>query len=253
MKDKKAIGVAKDITLPQIIIILIFVLLSALLVAAWVGYSGGVEYSRMYRTAEEVTAQIFDVTSSEDSSGNTVYRGQLIYVSDEGKEYTGYTRDYSRHSDEAQSRIGEKVQALIFDDSDTCIEGTMKDLSAKARANRTDLILSVCITCAYPVSVYLFAYRFLYRRIADYKILRRLNPVGDFIVKATTEGEVVYAGGFVVKYLKVRYADDRGIERVRWARNWFTPSEAKYLKDKKFIKIIPYKNAFGVYEEITYK
>ncbi|MDE7380445.1 MAG: hypothetical protein K2N14_05260, partial [Clostridia bacterium] len=68
-----------------------------------------------------------------------------------------------------------------------------------------------------------------------------------------TEGEVVTVLGLIWYYVKVKYYDENGISHERWAREWFSPKEAKFLKEKRHIKIVLYKNTYGILEEMPLK
>ena len=65
-----------------------------------------------------------------------------------------------------------------------------------------------------------------------------------------TQGEVTKVVKWIVCYVKVKYQDENGVMREKWARSWFTHKEAKYLQQKKTITIVPYKNTYGILEEI---
>lgn len=66
------------------------------------------------------------------------------------------------------------------------------------------------------------------------------------------QGEVTKIVKWLVCYVKVKYQDESGATREKWARSWFTHKEAKYLQQKKIITIVPYKNTYGILEEIQY-
>lgn len=66
-----------------------------------------------------------------------------------------------------------------------------------------------------------------------------------------TQGEVTKVLKWVVCYVKVKYQDEIGATREKWARSWFTHKEAKFLQEKKTIKIVPYKNTYGILEEMS--
>ena len=54
-------------------------------------------------------------------------------------------------------------------------------------------------------------------------------------------------GGYKANYYN-EYFINNGVERERWARSWFTHKDAKYLHEKKTIKVVPYKNTYGILE-----
>lgn len=65
-----------------------------------------------------------------------------------------------------------------------------------------------------------------------------------------TQGEVTKVVKWIVCYVKVNYQDENGATREKWARSWFTHKEAEYLQQKKIIDIVPYKNTYGILEEM---
>ena len=67
------------------------------------------------------------------------------------------------------------------------------------------------------------------------------------------QGEVTQVWKWIVCYVKVKYQDDNDALQEKWARAWFTHGEAKFLKQKKFINIVPYKNTYGILEEMPSK
>ena len=89
-------------------------------------------------------------------------------------------------------------------------------------------------------------YRGSYRNELDEKIIIGYQK-GNLPER---RGEVVKVSGWFIKYVKVRY-EDEGKLCERWAQSWFTMREAKYLKEKNIIRIVPYKNTYGILEEIA--
>ena len=107
----------------------------------------------------------------------------------------------------------------------------------------TDFTLACVFTGLLCVSAYLFFYRAVYRNKLDKNILEQArNSVRD--------GEVTKVLKWIVCYVKVKYQDDNGVEREKWARSWFTHKEAKFLQQKKTINIVPYKNTYGILEKM---
>lgn len=49
---------------------------------------------------------------------------------------------------------------------------------------------------------------------------------------------------------KVRYYDNGGRVQESWAREWFTRREAEFLKEKKYITVVPYKGTYGILEKM---
>lgn len=50
----------------------------------------------------------------------------------------------------------------------------------------------------------------------------------------------------------VKYIDDKGATKEKWSYAWFTKREAQFLEQKKIITIVPYKNTYGILEEMQY-
>ena len=66
-----------------------------------------------------------------------------------------------------------------------------------------------------------------------------------------TQGEVTSVFEWMVCYVKVKYIGEHGTQREKWARAWFTHKEAKFLQQKQTINIVPYKNTYGILEEMS--
>lgn len=91
----------------------------------------------------------------------------------------------------------------------------------------------------------------------NYKMRKRVGEkVKDFInardynKNTITEGEVTKTIKWIVGYVKVKYRDENEELQEKWARSWFTRKEAKFLEQKKIINIVPYKNTYGILEEM---
>ena len=73
----------------------------------------------------------------------------------------------------------------------------------------------------------------------------------DMQPNTVKQGEVTKVRKWLVCYVKVKYLDENDVEREKWARSWFTHKEAKFLQDRKTVKIVPYKNTYGILEEMS--
>ena len=106
--------------------------------------------------------------------------------------------------------------------------------------------LAIIFLILIPALGYLLFYRGIYRNELDKKIIigveHRELPI--------SQGEVTKVVKWVVCYVKVKYQDESGTTRERWARAWFTHKEAKFLQQKKTINIVPYKSTYGILEEM---
>lgn len=107
--------------------------------------------------------------------------------------------------------------------------------------------------------VYLLIYRCIYRNVLNKKIKKKVYgkyyKYDRFVVapqpNTIKQGEVTKVIKWIVCYVKVKYQDDHNKTREKWARAWFTHKEAKFLKQKQFINIVPYKNTYGILEEMS--
>jgi len=92
----------------------------------------------------------------------------------------------------------------------------------------------------------------------NYKIRKKIgHEEKDFLVSHSynqntiKSGEVTKTRKWIVGYVKVKYQDEKGKTQEKWARSWFTRKETKYLEQKKIINIVPYKNTYGILEEMS--
>ncbi len=100
--------------------------------------------------------------------------------------------------------------------------------------------------------IFLFVfYRVVYRNKLNQNILDSLQS--GFINISITQGEVTKVIKWMVCYVKVKYKDERGVTREKWARAWFSHKEVKYLEKKRIINIVPYKNTYGILEVMPEK
>lgn len=111
-------------------------------------------------------------------------------------------------------------------------------------------------------------YRGIFRSVLNYKIRKK---VGVSTIEKVTEdspkyinenidkllhpevisqGEVTKVRKWIVCYVKVKYNDESGATREKWAQSWFTHKETKFLQEKKTITIVPYKNTYGILEKM---
>ena len=113
-------------------------------------------------------------------------------------------------------------------------------------------IKSICLYGAIfliliPIFAYILFYRGIYRNELDKKIIVGMEN-RDLPIR---QGEVTKIVKLLVCYVKVKYQDENGATKEEWARSWFTHKEAKFLQQKKIITIVPYKNTYGILEEMS--
>lgn len=220
----------------------------------WILYLSGIEIRNYYYNGIEVEAEIVGVTYEDvdNGDGNSSTRYWVLiykYVSQEGKEYSGLAQSYSK-KEQAQTHIGEKITITIAPNSNKSTISTHEYFDAHKNDIYTDFPLACVFTGLFCISAYLFFYRVVYRSVLDKKILKQY---GTGYTDKTTEGEVIKTFGLLWFYVKVKYFDDKSIANEKWARSWFSRSEAKFLEQKQFIKIVPYKNTYGILEEMPNK
>ena len=120
-----------------------------------------------------------------------------------------------------------------------------------------DYILAIIFCIPVPIALYLLIYRGIYRSVMNYKISKKVGDRDNDFVSGTNfnadavkVGEVTKTRSWIVSYVKVKYQDEKNETQEKWARAWFTHKEAKFLKEKKTINIVPYKNTYGILEEM---
>jgi len=249
---KRDIGIKNSLKIYQAFIIFAFVIFSALTLIYWIHYRSDIFIDNLYYNGIEVEAEIIEVictdaTPDSTTSSSYVYEGVYLYISPEGKSYSG-THTLPGGEKYAQTFIGTKITIVIDPNGTDSTDGSMEYLSLNHGKASFHLTLACVFTGLLSVSAYLFFYRFVYRNKLDRNILKKLQS--SFVEKIVIEGEVIKTFGLLWFYVKVKYIDGKGITHKKWARSWFTRKEAKYLKQKQFIKIVPYKKTYGILEEM---
>ncbi len=236
----------------MVFIITAFAISLILTIIFWFLTLTHIEISDYYFNGIEVEAEIVDVTDvdidSSDGTSSTRYWALIYkYVSPEGREYGGLGRRY-RKKEQAQSHIGDKIIITINPKSGESTTTRLDYYATHMNDIRTDFPLACIFTGFFGISAYLFFYRVVYRDVLDKKMQKMVDA--RFINNCVSEGEVLKVFGVIWYYVKVKYFDDKGIAKEKWARAWFTKKEAKFLEQKKYIKIVPYKNTYGILEEM---
>ncbi|MBD5131326.1 MAG: hypothetical protein HDT28_01845 [Clostridiales bacterium] len=207
----------------------------------------------MLRNGIEVEAEIVDIMEIDLSSADStsIERGWeciYMYVAPDGVKYTGGVGSFSQKR-YAVEHLGEKVRIVIDPTDGSSTYGTLAGIAYYwQKYHQIDLILACVFIGLLCMAAYLFFYRVVYRNRLDKKILEHAS--GIFASDCVREGEVTKVLKWLVCYVKVRYQDESGVTREKWARSWFTHKEAKFLRQKKTINIIPYKNTYGILEEM---
>lgn len=180
------------------------------------------------------------------------YYCQFEYESEDGKLYVVKPR--YKYRETAEASVGTQRKILI-DPNGT--EARIADYEYLTPHFAQDLAVAIIFTVPIPILYYLFIYRAVYRGVVNHIMCERVGEeVKDFVKpksindNTTALGEVVRIKSWIVSYVKVRYYDKSGIVRERWAHEWFTRREAEFLKEKKYITIVPYKGIYGILEEM---
>ena len=249
--DKKDVGVKKSrgpVSLLMWVITIAFALTFSLL---WWGYTKQAHYKYLHDNVIEVEAKIdgYEKHYYENRIPNwsTYYK----YQSDWGTVYSGQFELYITE-DYAKEHIGESV--IIYVDPASDWSDTYRPTHIYERV----LIAAIVFTVTLPFVLYLLIYRFIYRNAMNTKIRKKLygryynsdRVIWDKHPDSVQEGEVIEAYKWFVGYVKVRYRDENGERQEKWARAWFTLKETKFLEQKKLINIVPYKNTYGILEEM---
>ena len=254
--ETKDVGVKKSRIPISIIIILGSIAFILTFIFMWWEYASQDSYKYLKENAIEVEATFvgYGIYNHPDSH-KFDYCTYYEYRSDWGTVYRGNHATLSTER-AAKSYLGTKITIYIDPNSDW----SAKSISPVdyERALRDAVIYS----CPIPFVLYFLIYRCIYRNVMNKKIRKKAygryynsterviwEPQPDSI-KA---GEVTKVLKWIVCYVKVRYPDENGIEREKWARSWFTHKEAKFLEHKKFIDVVPYKNTYGILEEMPKK
>ncbi|MDE7182452.1 MAG: hypothetical protein K2O41_05435 [Clostridia bacterium] len=238
----------------------------------WARYDVNYEIEHLQKYGVETEATCIGITynsgtggigTSNDSYYNSVYQ----YISAEGKSYL--TFKHADSEEEAISRIGEKMTVVIDTYGTAIWNCDLNYLRARTLNYTRDYILAIIFCFPVAFAMYLLIYRGIYRSVLNYKIRKKLgvesedDPNDETIDRTKrpkevqilhpeyiAEGEVVKTCGLFIKYVKVKFVDERRETKTKWAGDWFSMRAAKYLQQKKFINIVPYKTTYGILEEM---
>lgn len=249
MKD---IGINKNRMGANLAFILIFISMVLMCAIMWGLYQGNYENEYWINNGVEVEAECVGWFSRVDDRDMhlVIYYCKYRYVDANGKEYNATQEFYNK--EDAQKQIGKRIKIVIDPNGNDIIHA---DLNALELNYERDLILAIIFCFPVPVVTYLLVYRGIYRSAMNYKIRKRVGANEPYFTggkryneNAIKVGEVTKVRKWIVCYIKVKYNDENGVERERWARSWFTHKDAKYLQEKKTINVVPYKNTYGILE-----
>ncbi len=246
------IGIKNKFIVYQIFISSAFAICVVLTVLFWIFCYSDYNDSKLLRNGIEVEAEIVDVREIDVSPGdsNTTRRAWeciYSYVAPDGKEYSGWVGQFSQKQ-YAVEHIGEKVTIVIDPTDGYSTHGTLAGIALRQKNYNTHLILAYIFTGFLCIAAYLFFYRVVYRNALNARISKHYDCG---YINGVKQGEVTKVVKWVVCYVKVKYQDDSGATREKWARSWFTHKEAKFLQEKKTVNIVPYKNTYGILEKTS--
>ena len=272
--EKRAVGIKKHRVFISILLWALFIAFMLTCLFMWWDYASQDRYKYLNENVIEVEATIIDYKLGDRGShGSNLHDYHPYYYwfnvceykSEWGTVYRD-TRGVYATKDAAKAQMGKKVKLFIDPNSDWC--AIYRPTYNYERALRNAIIWCFPV----PIVLYLWIYRCIYRNATNKKILkkyygicyrndlrysRQYGPIDlDNTIMFTPPkdmvktGEVTKVWKWIVCYVKVKYEDERVETREKWARAWFTHKEAKFLKQKKFINIIPYKNTYGIFEEM---
>lgn len=246
----------------------------------WACYQMNSEFEFWLKNGVEVEAEITDAKYFEtvdNVSDSVMYDRRWVtyytYTASDNTVYSGMayvyrTNNPSDAEEIAKSKIGTTVAVIIVPNSDNSRLGKLNDISIEYTK---DLVVAIVSCLPLLLILYLLVYRGIFRSVLNYKIRKK---VGVSTVEKVTEdspeyinedkdkllhpefiaqGEVTKVFKWIVCYVKVKYKDENGAIKEKWARSWFTHKEARYLQQKKTISIVPYKNSYGILEEMPAK
>ncbi len=243
----------------------------------WACYKMNSEFEFWLKNGVEVEAEITDAKYFEtvdNVSDSVMYDMRWVtyysYTASDNTVYSGTayvyrTNNPSDAEEIAKSKIGTTVAVIIDPNSDNSRLGKLNNISVEYTK---DLVIAIVSCLPLLLILYLLVYRGIFRSVINYKIRKK---VGVSTVEKVTEdspkyinedidkllhpevisqGEVTKVCKWIVCYVKVKYNDESGVTREKWAQSWFTHKEAKFLQEKKTITIVPYKNTYGILEEM---
>lgn len=245
------IGVKNKHSVFRVIIIFFFVIAVFFTPYFWVNVDNDLYADSMFRYGKEVQAEITDMNLIEGTDHNdesySYWKTYYEYVDNDGRKYTGGAYSFDRKS-QAEEWIGKTVRVVINPITGESEIGSLAHFREVSEGYRNHLIHGIAFSAFLAVISVPFFYRVVFRVLRNKKIVNKLKS--KYVDKGTINGEVVKTFGLVWFYIKVRFTDEFGIAHEKWAGDWFTRKEANFLKEKKCISIVPYKNSYGILEEM---
>lgn len=246
----KSIGIRKDKSwiLPIFIIITFSIIVAA--IVFWLFYSQEFDYEYLLENGVEVEATVVDYDyhsashgvdgDTTDTSSGWYYIWECYY---NGRTYRGTAPNgYLRTEEEVLQYLGKTFTVTVDPNSNWALDGPKSAILAYGLHYTEYLTCAIVFTCLSPFAIFAFVKFAIYPMFLDSRI--------DKCGKLPKEGEVINTRNFIFSYVKVRYIDDNGDTKEKWSYSWFTHKEVKFLQQKKIITIVPYKNTYGILEEV---
>ncbi len=238
--------------------ILIFIALVIICAIMWGMYQANYRKASVKKNGIEVEAECTDCARGTDEiTHHLIYFALYTYENESGKIY--YVERRFSTEEKAHEQLGKKIHIIIdpYDPSHRGWDCDMEYIRNLPVNFERDFALAIVFCFPVPLALYLLIYRGIYRSAMNYKIRKKVGDNDpDFMggkrynIDAIKTGEVTKVWKWIVCYVKVKYQDETGATREKWARSWFTHKEAKFLQQKKTINIVPYKNTYGILEEM---
>lgn len=253
------VGVKKSGSVLGTLFALFFMVSLMGMICSWFFLNGARNSEYMYTNGKEVQVYISsyssysDIIDYEDGTSETVtrWRANFVYTDEEsGKIFTGFTGPWTTERD-ARSQLGKKITITIDVESGKFVVGPKAKIKKPYRSF-TLYKISIAATVIFCVSFVIFCFG-VYRIQIRKRICAKIGGAnsGTFLDESyLITGEVVASFGLVWYDIKVKYRDESGKERSRWARSLFTHREADFLREKRFIQIATFNNTFGVVEQM---
>ena len=253
--DVKDIGIKNNFHIYQILVNAAFVIFIILSVVFWVFCYSDYNDNQLLKNGIEVQAEIVDVKGNRRIARrfplNDKGVGMHIFIYCTGRKRIFGVGGQFTQKQYAVEHIGETVTIIIDPTNGYSTRGTLKSIAFYQKEQFYPFCTCLCIY-GIALCIFLFVfYRVVYRNKLNQNILDSLQS--GFINISITQGEVTKVIKWMVCYVKVKYKDERGVTREKWARAWFSHKEVKYLEKKRIINIVPYKNTYGILEVMPEK
>lgn len=245
----KPIGIRKDKGCTLMIFIIITIPIIIATIVFWWFYSDEFDFEYLLENGVEVEATVvdYDFHSESYADGDLNYSSGWYYIWEchyNGRTYSGTAPNgYLRTEEEVLQYMGKTFIVTVDPNSNWVVAKPKSEIRADGFHYNEYLTCAIVFTCLSPFAIFAFVKFAIYPTFLDSRI--------DRCGKLPKEGEVIKTCSFIFSYIKVRYIDNKGDAKEKWSYSWFTHKEAEFLKQKKMITIVPYKNTYGILEEMS--